>query len=179
MEDIQKRRQRHRSRRGTERGRHECVCIQICRGRNLVGDDRLRHRGREGWTSKCGYLVEKEPQSAKKRDGSQSDRLREVMSEHDGATIPLPLSFSSSVFLSHIPPLGPVPPFFPFLGNFPLLPQKQPSAKMTSLALEATRPSPDQKRERRGRRGGLADRSKRWRKRTGSKSEQAQMAEAF
>lgn len=159
MEDIQKRQQRHRSCRGTERGRHECVCIQICRGRNPVRDDRLRHRGREGRTSKCGYLVEKEPQSAKKRDGSQSDRLREVMSEHDRATIPL--SFSSSVFLSHIPPLGPVPPFFPFLGNFPLLPQKQPSAKMTSLALEATRPSPDQKRERRGRRGGLADRSKR------------------
>lgn len=111
---------------------------------------------------------EKEPQSAKKRDGSQSDRLRKVMSEHDGAKIPLPLSFSFSVYLSHIPPLGPVPSFFPSLGNFFLLPQEQPSAKMTSLALEATRPSPDQERERRGRRG-LADKSKRWRKRTESK----------
>lgn len=114
MEDIQKRRQRHRSCRGTERGRHECVCIQICRGRKLVGDDRLRHRRREGRTSKCGYLVEKEPQSAKKRDGSQSDRLREVMSEHDGATIPLPLSFSSSVVSVSYSSSWPCSPFFPF-----------------------------------------------------------------
>lgn len=65
MDDIQKRWQQYRSCRGTERERHKCVCIQIYRGRNLVGDDRLRHRGSEGWTSKCIYLVEKEPQSAK------------------------------------------------------------------------------------------------------------------
>lgn len=101
-------------------------------------------------------MHEKESQSAKRCDCSQSDRLRKVRLGHDGAKMeqsdPSPSLLTLSVSVYHIPPPGPVFLFF-LSWQFLLLPQKQPSAKMTSLALEATRPSPNLK----GGRGGGGD----------------------
>lgn len=96
-------------------------------------------------------MHEKEPQSAKKCVCSQSDRLRKVRSEQSDPS-PSLLSLSVSVFL--IPPAGPVFLFF-LSWQFLPLPQKQLSAKMTSLVLEATRPLPNLK----GRGGGLVDKN--------------------
>lgn len=76
-----------------------------------------------------------------KSETIQSDRLRKVMLRLNGAKTEHsdPSLLSLSVSVLYIPPPGPV--FLLFLSwQFLLLPQKQPSAKMTSLVLEATRP---------------------------------------